>query len=100
MFFLRSQMGHAMNHRLARGRRIDAEKRFPVRLRLLVPKQGYGAAHGEMHDWLRERVGDDGFAEAASYSVTMPVDTSYWYFPTIELAAAFKARWGEFVVEG
>jgi len=38
------------------------EQRFPVRIRIEVPEEGFGRQLDEMHQWLTDNAGRDGFA--------------------------------------
>jgi hypothetical protein len=42
----------------------DAERRFPVRVRIAVPKGGFGRQFAVMHDWLDAVCGAGGWSSA------------------------------------
>jgi hypothetical protein len=41
---------------------VEAERRFPCRIKLGVPIGGFGERLAEMHAWLDETCGADGWA--------------------------------------
>src|SRR5437773_9262315 len=43
-----------------------AERRFPVRIRIAVPPEGFGQQHARMIAWLDENCGADGWAMTPS----------------------------------
>ena len=52
----------------------EAERRFPVRIRLALPTRGFGTRLSEIHAWLDENCGADGWAmhrRACAASSTM-----------------------------
>jgi hypothetical protein len=60
----------------------EAERRFPVRIKLALPPGGLGKRLGEMHAWLDENCGADVWAmtpsglASAEWSTTLPRSTS------------------------
>ena len=42
----------------------DAERRFPVRVRIAVPEGGFGRQFAVMHDWLDAVCGEGGWSSA------------------------------------
>jgi hypothetical protein len=70
-----------------------AERRFPVRIRLGVPPDGFGRRHTEMTAWLDENCGADGWAMTPSGMRGVPNDAVSIYFLDATLAGAFVARW-------
>jgi len=45
---------------------VSAERRFPVRIRIGVPPDGFGRRYAEMTSWLDETCGADGWAMTPS----------------------------------
>ncbi|MET3601163.1 hypothetical protein [Martelella mangrovi] len=72
-------------------RKRNAERKFPVSVRILVPEGGYGRKTTEMHLWLKERYGLEGFAWTSD-SIPGIRDASRFFFPNIAGAAAFMER--------
>jgi hypothetical protein len=70
-----------------------AERRFPVRIRLGVPPDGFGRRHTEMTAWLDENCGADGWAMTPYGMRGVPNDAVSIYFLDATLAGAFVARW-------
>jgi len=71
----------------------DAERRFPVRVRIAVPAGGFGRRLESMHAWLDANCGADGwtvtpadFRGVVNHSIAI-------YFRDVALAAGFVARW-------
>jgi len=73
------------------GRR-QAERRFPVRVRLAVPSQGLGRQIEIMHGWLDQTCGVDGWAMAPAGFVGVINDAIAFYFDDAAFAHAFVAR--------
>lgn len=68
------------------------ELRFPVRIRIEVPKEGFGRQLDEMHLWLTNNAGRDGYAWHAD---TLPgVDASAVYLRDEWLVGSFVERFG------
>jgi hypothetical protein len=67
---------------------IEAERRFPVRIRVGVPLEGLGGRLDQMRAWLDGNCGADGWALTPSGLRGVSV---YFLDPT--LAGAFVARW-------
>lgn len=66
----------------------DADREFPVRLRLRLPAQGFGARTPEMHRWLRDRFGTAGYALTSD---NLPgVDAVSLYCGDVAAAAEFQ----------
>jgi hypothetical protein len=70
-----------------------AERRFPVRIRIAVPPEGFGQQHARMLAWLDENCGADGWAMTPSGTRGVLNDAVSIYFPDPALASAFVARW-------
>jgi hypothetical protein len=82
----------------------DAERRFPVRVRIAVPPEGLGSRLYQIIAWLDANCGADGwtstpssfaFGETAGSARTRGVvnDALAIYFADATLASAFVARW-------
>ena len=71
----------------------DAERRFPVRIRIAVPPQGLGARLDRIKAWLDENCGADGWAMTPSGLRGVLNDAVAIYFHDPALASAFVARW-------
>jgi hypothetical protein len=69
-----------------------AERRFPVRIRIGVPRDGFGRRHTEMTAWLDEKRAD-GWAMTPSGVRGVLNDAVSIYFLDATLAGAFVARW-------
>src|SRR5271167_4142239 len=70
-----------------------AERRFPVRIRLGVPPDGFGQRYADMTAWLDENCGADGWAMTPSGTRGVMNDALSIYFANATLANAFVARW-------
>lgn len=70
---------------------VEAEKRFPVRVRLATPPQGLGTQLNLMHVWLDEHIGRGNYA---SHGFNRPGqrEASLWYFLDVGHAKAFVDR--------
>ena len=71
----------------------EAEQRFPVRIRLALPAGGFGTRLSEIHAWLDENCGADGWAMTPSGVRGMVNDAVAVYFRDPTLASGFVARW-------
>src|SRR5260370_26599165 len=82
----------------------DAERRFPVRIRIAVPPEGLGSRLDQIITWLDANCGADGwtstpssfaFGESARGASTRGVvnDAVAICFADATLASAFVARW-------
>jgi len=71
----------------------DAERRFPVRIRIAVPPQGLGSRLDEIKEWLDANCGADGWAITPSGLRGVLNDAVAIYFLDAALAAGFVARW-------
>jgi hypothetical protein len=72
---------------------VDAERRFPVRIRIGLPLQGLDARLDQMRAWLDENCGADGWALTPSGVRGVLNDAISIYFADAMLATAFVARW-------
>ena len=77
----------------ARDMIVSAERRFPVRIRIGVPPDGFGQRDAEMTAWLDENCGAVGWAITPSGMRGVLNDAVSIYFPDAALASAFVARW-------
>jgi len=67
-----------------------AERRFPVRIRMAVPPDGFGRGHAEMTGWLDENCGADGRAMTPSGVRGVLNDAVSIYFLDATFASAFE----------
>jgi hypothetical protein len=72
---------------------MEAERRFPVRIRIGVPSQGLGSRLDQMRAWLDGNCGADGWALTPSGMRSVLNDALSIYFLDPNLAGAFVARW-------
>ena len=70
----------------------DAERRYPVRVRIAVPPAGLGRQLALMYAWLDETCGGAGWATAPAGSVGIANDAIAFYFEDAAFAHAFVAR--------
>ena len=70
----------------------EAERDFPVRVRLAVPGAGLGKAMEAMHAWLDDSCGADAWTTAPAGTRSVVNDAVAFYFRDATLAAAFVAR--------
>ena len=78
--------------RLAARARHEAERQFPVRVRIAVPPQGLGRQLAIMHGWLDETCGVTGWATAPAGLAGVVNDAIAFYFADAGLAHAFVTR--------
>jgi len=71
----------------------EAERRFPVRIRVAQPIGGLGARLNEIHHWLDQNGGADGWSITPSGTRGIPNDAMAIYFADATIASAFVARW-------
>jgi hypothetical protein len=71
----------------------EAKRRFPVRIKLALPTGGFGKRLGEMHAWLDENCGADGWAMTPSGLRGVVNDAVAVYFLDPTVASGFVARW-------
>lgn len=72
---------------------IEAERRLPCRIKLGVPTGGLGERLTEMHAWLDQNCGADGWAMTPAGLRGVVNDAVAIYFRNAALAAAFVSRW-------
>ncbi len=70
----------------------EAERRYPVRVRIAVPPEGLGQQLALMHAWLDDTCGAVGWAAAPAGSVGVVNDAIAFYFADAAFAHAFVAR--------
>jgi hypothetical protein len=70
----------------------EAERRYPVRVRIAVPPEGLGRQLEIMHAWLDETCGPEGWATAPAGTTGIVNDALALYFADAGLAHAFVAR--------
>jgi hypothetical protein len=71
----------------------EAERRFPVRIRLALPAGGFGTSLSEMHAWLDENCGANGWAMTPSGLRAVGNNAVAIYFLDPASATGFVARW-------
>jgi hypothetical protein len=71
----------------------EAERRFPMRIRVALPAGGLGKRLTEMHEWLDQNAGADGWAMTPSGTRSVINDAIAVYFADATIASAFVARW-------
>src|SRR5437016_14331451 len=71
----------------------EAERRFPVRIRVGVPPDGLGSRLDRIKVWLDENCGAEGWAMTPSGTRGVLNDALSIYFADATLASAFVARW-------
>ncbi len=65
----------------------DADRKFPVRIKIRVPQTGLGTMIVEMDVWLRRSFGPGGFGQGPASATG--TDATAFHFMTIEDALAF-----------
>src|SRR5436190_16058765 len=70
----------------------EAERRFPVRIKIAIPEGGLTALH-EIQSWLDVNCGADGWTMTPAGFRGVINDAVAVYFPDTALATAFVARW-------
>lgn len=70
----------------------EAERHYPVRVRIAVPPEGFGRQLTIMHAWLDETCGGDGWATAPAGLTGVVNDAIALYFADAAFAHAFVAR--------
>jgi hypothetical protein len=72
---------------------MEAERRFPIRIRIGVPLEGLGGRVDQMRAWLDGNCGANGWAITPSGMRGVLNDALSIYFLDPTLASAFVARW-------
>ncbi len=70
----------------------EAERRFPVRVRIAVPPDGFGRQLAIMHAWLDDTCGADGWTTAPAGLAGVLNDAVAFYFADAAFAHAFVNR--------
>jgi hypothetical protein len=71
----------------------EAERRFPVRVKVAVPPMGFGERLNHMHAWLDDNCSADGWEITPAGMRGVINDAIAVYFRDPTLASAFAARW-------
>jgi hypothetical protein len=71
----------------------DAERRFPVRIRIAVPPEGFGSRLDQIIAWLDANCGADAWAIMPSGTRGVVNDALAIYFLDATIASAFVTRW-------
>ena len=71
----------------------EAERRFPVRIKIAVPPEGLGSRIDQIFAWLDANCGADGWTSAPSSTRGVVNNALAIYFADVTLANAFVARW-------
>jgi hypothetical protein len=71
----------------------ETERRFPVRIRIAVPDRGLGQRLTQMHDWLDQNAGAEGWAMTPSGDRGVVNDAISIHLVDATIASAFVARW-------
>ncbi len=78
--------------RASRQAQREAERQFPVRVRIAVPPEGLGRQLVVMHAWLDQTCGVQGWASSPAGTVGVVNDAIAFYFESAAFAHAFVAR--------
>jgi hypothetical protein len=70
----------------------QAERQFPVRVRIAVPREGLGRQLEIIHAWLDETCGVEGWGVAPAGLAGVVNDAIAFYFADAAFAHAFVAR--------
>ena len=71
----------------------EAERRFPVRIRVALPAGGFGERLNQMQSWLDQNAGADGWAMTPSGIRSVVNDAVAVHFADVVIAGALVARW-------
>jgi hypothetical protein len=71
----------------------EAESRFPIRIAIRVPPDGFGQRYGPMCRWLAENCGVDGWSIAPAGTRGILNDAVAVYVNSPSCAVGFVARW-------
>jgi hypothetical protein len=71
----------------------DAERRFPVRVRIAVPPEGLGSRLDQIIAWLDANCGADGWVSTPSSTRGVVNGALAIHFVDATIAVAFVARW-------
>lgn len=78
--------------RASRQAQREAERQFPVRVRIAVPPEGLGSQLALMHGWLDETCGAAGWSSAPAGTAGVVNDAIAFYFESAAFAHAFVVR--------
>jgi len=78
--------------RTSRQAQREADRQYPVRVRIAVPPEGLGRQLALMHAWLDDTCGAAGWASAPAGTVGVVNDAIAFYFESAAFAHAFVAR--------
>ena len=88
---------HDMNVRGTDGSKFpmiaEAERRFPVRIRIALPVGGFGERLNQIQSWLDQSAGADGWAMTPSGVRGVVNDAVVIHFADVAITGAFVARW-------
>jgi hypothetical protein len=71
----------------------EAERRFPVRIRIALPVGGFGERLNRMQAWLDQNAGADGWAMTPSGIRGVVNDAVAVHLADVAITSAFVARW-------
>jgi hypothetical protein len=71
----------------------EAERRFPVHIRIGIPPDGLGSRLDQIKAWLDDNAGANGWAMTPSGTRGVLNDALSIYFADPTLTSAFVARW-------
>ncbi|HET9848692.1 MAG TPA: hypothetical protein VFR68_09080 [Candidatus Dormibacteraeota bacterium] len=71
----------------------EAERRFPVRIKVALPAGGFGVRLTEINAWLDENCGADRWAMIPAGLRGVVNDAVAIYFADATIAAGFVSRW-------
>jgi hypothetical protein len=75
--------------------RITDDRFFPVRVRIAVPRGGFGEQLNLMHGWLNMHAGRGSFAihsASSDLNAALGSDAALFYFMDVSVAKAFVER--------
>jgi hypothetical protein len=72
---------------------MEAERRFPIRIRIALPDRGLGERLNRMQEWLDQNAGADGWAMTPSGMRGLLNDAISIYLADATIASALVARW-------
>jgi hypothetical protein len=71
----------------------EAERRFPVRIRIGIPPEGLREPLDKMIEWLDANCGSNGWNSTPASTRGVLNDALAIYFADVTLASAFVTRW-------
>lgn len=72
--------------------KLNAERRFPIRVRITTPEYGYGATYDAIHRWLLDEVGRGNFVWTSDNQPGH--DASAVYLSDLDIAQRMVERFG------